>query len=118
MDRQMRQDYDDVYRAMGNDSSARKRLEARGLLATDARLVDLYDLGSTLAEKLTASGDKYVEISANRAEKELGRLTSMFTCSRCGHQWWPRNTERPRICPTCKSPYWDKPKQPRKGKEE
>ena len=29
------------------------------------------------------------------------------TCQRCGHSWYPRSPEV-RICPKCKSPYWDK----------
>jgi predicted Zn-ribbon and HTH transcriptional regulator len=33
------------------------------------------------------------------------------TCTRCGHQWWPRMEEPPRICPKCKSPYWDVPRR-------
>jgi len=29
---------------------------------------------------------------------------------RCGHKWYPRWVgERPRVCPKCKSPNWDKP---------
>lgn len=28
-------------------------------------------------------------------------------CKRCGHQWIPRKIEV-RICPKCKSPYWDR----------
>ncbi|MBN1823144.1 MAG: hypothetical protein JW803_02370 [Endomicrobiales bacterium] len=28
-------------------------------------------------------------------------------CKRCGHRWLPRQAEV-RICPKCKSPYWDK----------
>lgn len=28
-------------------------------------------------------------------------------CKRCGHQWYPHQPEV-RICPKCKSPYWDK----------
>ena len=34
-----------------------------------------------------------------------------FRC-RCGHEWTPRplsSTERPRVCPKCKSPRWDQP---------
>jgi len=31
-------------------------------------------------------------------------------CGRCGHNWTPRK-EEVRICPKCKSPYWDKPKK-------
>jgi len=37
---------------------------------------------------------------------------SGFKCERCGHEWLPRNHEdRPRVCPKCKSPYWDKPRK-------
>ena len=31
----------------------------------------------------------------------------VFKCLRCGHEW-PSKQERPRVCPKCKSPYWDK----------
>jgi len=30
-------------------------------------------------------------------------------CLRCGHKWYPRTPEV-RICPKCKSPYFDVPK--------
>ena len=30
-----------------------------------------------------------------------------LNCMRCGHLWHPR-TETVRMCPKCKSPYWDK----------
>jgi len=30
-----------------------------------------------------------------------------YECSRCNHQWVPRDSEKPRVCPKCKSPYWD-----------
>lgn len=33
------------------------------------------------------------------------------TCQRCGHTWNLRKPELPRVCPKCKSPYWDKPRQ-------
>ncbi len=37
-----------------------------------------------------------------------------YTCERCGHMWVPRDIRnKPRVCPKCKSPYWDKPKQSR-----
>jgi hypothetical protein len=32
-------------------------------------------------------------------------------CGRCGWEWVPRKKEI-RICPDCKSPYWDLPPQP------
>ena len=32
-------------------------------------------------------------------------------CHRCKHEWKPNNMEKiPRVCPKCKSPYWDKPR--------
>ena len=31
-------------------------------------------------------------------------------CMRCGHTWVPRKKEV-RICPACKSAYWDLPKK-------
>jgi len=35
-----------------------------------------------------------------------------YRCERCAHEWAPRKPdEHPRVCPKCKSPYWDKPKQ-------
>ena len=35
-----------------------------------------------------------------------------YQCERCEHKWVPRDHgERPRVCPKCKSPYWDKPKK-------
>lgn len=33
-------------------------------------------------------------------------------CYRCGHKWVPREEGYiPEICPSCKSPYWKKPKE-------
>lgn len=35
-----------------------------------------------------------------------------FICTRCGHQWYPRNYDAagepiaPVVCPRCHSPYW------------
>ncbi|HQG81542.1 MAG TPA: hypothetical protein PLC37_11015 [Smithellaceae bacterium] len=33
-----------------------------------------------------------------------------MNCLRCGHTWTPRQ-EEVRICPKCKSPYWDRPRK-------
>ena len=30
-------------------------------------------------------------------------------CKRCGYQWVPRKADV-RVCPKCKSPYWDRTK--------
>lgn len=35
-----------------------------------------------------------------------------FKCERCEHEWVPREIEtEPRVCPKCKSPYWNKPRR-------
>lgn len=36
-------------------------------------------------------------------------------CQRCGKEWVPRKVDV-RLCPRCKSPFWDTPKI-REGKE-
>lgn len=38
-----------------------------------------------------------------------------LTCLRCGHDWGLRGAEMPRICPACKSPYWDRPRKHDRG---
>lgn len=38
-----------------------------------------------------------------------------YRCERCEHEWLPRDRsdgkELPTVCPKCKSPYWNKPRQ-------
>jgi predicted Zn-ribbon and HTH transcriptional regulator len=35
-----------------------------------------------------------------------------YRCERCGHEWLPRDKDHtPRVCPKCKSPYWDRPRK-------
>lgn len=37
-----------------------------------------------------------------------------YRCERCGHEWLPRATSGdrlPKVCPKCKSPYWDTPRR-------
>ena len=39
-----------------------------------------------------------------------------YRCERCQHEWLPREKDKaPRVCPKCKSPYWDRPRQPKKS---
>lgn len=33
------------------------------------------------------------------------------TCLRCANKWWPRRPKKPLRCPSCKSPYWDRPRK-------
>jgi hypothetical protein len=35
-----------------------------------------------------------------------------YRCERCEHEWLPRERDRaPKVCPKCKSPYWDVPRR-------
>ncbi len=35
-----------------------------------------------------------------------------YRCERCGHEWVPRDSDgEPRVCPKCKSPYWNRPRK-------
>lgn len=36
-----------------------------------------------------------------------------YRCERCSHEWAPRRDVEPRVCPKCKSPYWDRPRSAR-----
>jgi predicted Zn-ribbon and HTH transcriptional regulator len=41
-----------------------------------------------------------------------------YRCERCEHEWIPRDKdEEPRVCPKCKSPYWNKPRKSANGKK-
>ena len=31
-------------------------------------------------------------------------------CLRCGHEWFPRRAQKPKVCRSCGSRDWDKPK--------
>lgn len=40
-----------------------------------------------------------------------------FNCLRCGHIWEPKHpNDKPKVCPKCKSPYWNRPRQKNKAK--
>lgn len=35
-----------------------------------------------------------------------------YRCLRCEHEWLPRDkSQQPKVCPKCKSPYWDTPRK-------
>jgi predicted Zn-ribbon and HTH transcriptional regulator len=34
-----------------------------------------------------------------------------WRCERCGHEWQPRTEAEPRVCPKCKSAYWNQPRK-------
>ena len=50
-------------------------------------------------------------------EKQIGLVMLLGCRCRCGHEWFPRQKEEePRVCPKCKSPYWNRKKHPKDEK--
>jgi len=52
----------------------------------------------------------------NLEKYKIKKIVNAFKCLRCGHEWIPRVElsqlegelkQKPRICPNCKSAYWD-----------
>jgi rubrerythrin len=44
---------------------------------------------------------------------KVKKAVVVFICERCEHEWVPRDPEKPpKVCPSCKSPYWDRPRKP------
>jgi len=37
-------------------------------------------------------------------------MINIYRCLRCGHEWPSRREKPPKVCPKCKSPYWNSPK--------
>jgi uncharacterized protein with PIN domain len=57
---------------------------------------------------------------------KIKKTINAFRCLRCKHEWIPRVKidelegelkEKPRICPSCKSAYWDLEKKKRISNE-
>ena len=43
--------------------------------------------------------------------KQESQMLAQRTCLRCGKSWWPRSQSKPKRCPGCKNPYWDRPRR-------
>lgn len=47
-------------------------------------------------------------------KKQIGLVMLAGCRCRCGHEWLARDkSEKPRVCPKCKSPNWDREKRPK-----
>jgi predicted Zn-ribbon and HTH transcriptional regulator len=44
---------------------------------------------------------------------KVQRKVWVYQCERCGHEWQPRDPKapEPKVCPKCKSPYWNTPRR-------
>jgi len=63
------------------------------------------------ADVVITHGAELAPSMVRRFLSQLPGLQTRHRCLRCGHKWTPRGMERPRVCPGCHSPYWDKPKK-------
>jgi DNA-directed RNA polymerase subunit RPC12/RpoP len=43
-----------------------------------------------------------------RCPKCTHKWDNRYTCLRCKHKWVPKTDKKPKVCPKCKSPYWDR----------
>lgn len=51
-------------------------------------------------------------MAGKQRNQVLGMVALIGCRCRCGHEWLPRDRgEKPRVCPKCKSPNWDRPMQ-------
>lgn len=59
----------------------------------------------------------YLFLGVHPKETHVGLVKlDGYQCERCEHTWLPRERESygkelPKVCPRCKSPYWNKPRQ-------
>lgn len=61
-------------------------------------------------------GDTFLEYDARSgaamSKQAIGLVQLTGARCRCGHQWLPRDpNDKPRVCPKCKSPNWDRAKK-------
>lgn len=50
----------------------------------------------------------YVENVEDAEDFSVDLLMPTLECKRCGHIWIPKRPFYPKVCPQCKSPYWNK----------
>jgi len=41
-------------------------------------------------------------------------IITKLKCLRCSWEWYPKSENIPKVCPKCKSPYWNIPKKEKK----
>ena len=71
-----------------------------------------------MAKKETHA-DAIVATAIEMKQKGFRGMYLFWDCLRCGHQWAGRKFEggkitKPKRCPKCNSPYWDKPRRKQK----
>lgn len=57
--------------------------------------------------KMTKNKIHNKELKGGEKKMEQPIQLMKYTCEKCHHSWLPRSEERPRVCPKCKSAWWD-----------
>jgi len=70
---------------------------------------DGYANNIEIMDYLTNKGIKFTEESFKQFMHWKGTIEG-FRCLRCRHSWKPRKFGIPKVCPKCKSPYWNRKK--------
>jgi rubrerythrin len=67
-------------------------------------------LNNQIFQNIRLDNDMFEGTLGNMAKIELKVMG--WKCERCGHEWIPKDEKKPpRVCPSCKSPYWDRPRR-------
>src|SRR5258707_1019172 len=71
--------------------------------AMEKRIREMADIRRLCDQELkNLTGSEHFKVVASETK----------TCLRCGHQWSPAiPLVRPKLCPICRSPGWDRPRQ-------
>jgi hypothetical protein len=86
-----------------------KNGKTRYYLDKSPRLVlnDAYVFESKLLKYLLDNGIEFMDNSYMHGV--VGKILGV-KCKRCKHSWVLRREQLPKVCPKCKSPYWNKEK--------
>ena len=63
-----------------------------------------------LCKKLKFDEKKLLELMVKTGLRLSDLELTVLECNRCKHKWHPKTNKKPKVCPECKSPYWDKPR--------
>jgi predicted Zn-ribbon and HTH transcriptional regulator len=53
-------------------------------------------------------GEEQMGVVISQTERRI-IVPEKYCCKKCDHSWVPRNELYPRVCPRCKSAWWDIP---------
>jgi hypothetical protein len=64
-------------------------------------------VGAILKKLKNSTYTRYPTYAVKLTPDEILSIPEL-KCKRCGHSWVPRRVNLPKVCPKCKSPYWNK----------